>query len=282
MFTKKNIVTIETIENKLSLEERCEILNLARSSYYYKAKEPTNNAKEIMHLIEGTFENRPTKGHRMIWQDLIEIEIKIGRDRTLKYMKQLGLKAIYPKKKTSIANKEHKKYPYLLRDLDITEPNQVWATDITYLKLPTGDCYLAAIIDWCSRKILSYRISNSLDKQFCIEALNEAVDKYGTPLIFNSDQGCQFTSVDFIAELEKRQIRISMDSVGRWADNIIIERFFRTLKYEDFYLCKYETITQLKFGTKNFMEYYNNNRKHSSLGYMTPSKAYEKGKAMVA
>ncbi len=227
-----------------------------------------------MELIKEIFEGRPTKGHRMIWQDLKEVEIPIGRDRTLKYMNLLGLKPIYPGKKTSIPNKEHKKYPYLLKDLKIIEPNQVWATDITYLKLPTGNCYFVGIIDWFSRKILSYKISNTLDVQFCIDALNEAIYNYGPPDIFNSDQGSQFTCSDFIAVLENHKIKISMDSVGRWADNIIIERFFRTLKYEDFYLFKYETITETKIGIKSYIEYYNSQRKHSSLGYLTPNDYY--------
>ncbi len=234
LVTKKSVVSRE---DKISINQQCEILDLTKSSYYYEPKEPSNEALVLMEIIKEVFEDRPTKGHRMIWQ-------------------------------------EHKKYPYLLRDIDITEPNQVWAADITYLKLPTGNCYFVGIIDWFSRKILSYRISNTLDAQFCIDALNEAIYNYGPPDIFNSDQGSQFTCSDFISVLKNHKINISMYSVGRWADNIIIERFFRTLKYEDFYLFKYETIKKTKIGIKNYIEYYNNHRKHSSLNYSTPNDFY--------
>ena len=272
LYNKKAIIAKDG--DKMPVKDKCEILDLPRSSYYYEGKKPNDTERCLKEVIKDLFENRPVKGHRMIWKDLLEINIKIGRDRTLKYMKEMGLKPIYPEKKTTIANKEHKKYPYLLRDLEITAPNQVWATDITYLKLPGGDCYFAGIIDWYSRRILSYRISNTMDKQFCIDALNEALALYGPPEIFNSDQGSQFTSNDFTAVLKENGIKISMDSVGRWADNIIIERFFRTLKYEDFYLRKYETIKETKEGIKDYLQYYNYARKHSSLGYATPDQVY--------
>jgi putative transposase len=272
LITKKNIINKEEV---ISIKEQCDILDFSRSSYYYESTRfITDEEKAMMKLIEELFEECPWYGHRMIYQELKDSDIPIGRDRTLKYMKILGLDPIYPKKKTTIPNKEHKKYPYLLKNLDIVRPNQVWATDITYIKLPKGYCYFVGIIDWYSRRILSYRISNSLDTQFCIDALNEAIEIYGPPEIFNSDQGCQFTSEAFTDILKKKHIKISMDSVGRWADNIIIERFFRTLKYQNIYIFNYETIRQVKKGVASYIEYYNFRRKHSSLGYSTPDEFY--------
>ena len=252
-----------------------ELLGLTKSTYYYERKEPSSEETNIKQLISDIYEDMPFYGHRRVWRELKDSDVFIGRDRTLKYMRDMGLKPIYPEPKTTMANKEHKKYPYLLKNLEITRPNQVWASDITYLKIGSGHVYFTGVIDWYTRKILSYRISNTLDAYSCIEALEEAIAKYGVPEIFNTDQGSQYTSKDFINVLEKNKIKISMDSVGRWADNIIIERFFRTLKYEYFYIKKYETITALKTGIKNYIKFYNERRKHSSLGYSTPAIIYK-------
>jgi len=274
LFTKKEIISKDA---SISVTEQCDILSLSRSSYYYEGKVGfTDEEKAAMQTIKELYEECPWNGHRMIYQELKESEVPVGRDRVLKYMKILNLEPIYPKKKTTIANKEHKKYPYLLRDLEITKANQVWAADITYIKLPKGYCYFMGIIDWYSRKIISYRISNSLDTQFCTEALNEAIAVHGKPDIFNTDQGSQFTSNDFTSILKENKIQISMDSVGRWADNIIIERFFRTLKYQNIYIFRYETLKQVKEGVAKFINYYNFKRKHSSLGYITPDEFYNK------
>jgi putative transposase len=189
-------------------------------------------------------------------------------------MKRAGLRAIYPGKRTSMPAKHHKKYPYLLRGKGIWLPNQVWATDITYIKLAGGDVYLAAIIDIYSRKILAWRVSNTLDAEFCIAALEEAIILYGIPAIFNTDQGCQFTSDAFIAVLESNGIQISMDGVNRALDNIFIERFWRTLKYEDIYLNDYRTAIELKAGMKRYMDFYNGERFHASQDYQTPNEVY--------
>jgi putative transposase len=191
-------------------------------------------------------------------------------------MKRAGLRAIYPGKRTSISARGHKKYPYLLRRKEIWLPNQVWATDITYIKLPGGDMYLAAIIDLYSRKILSWRVSATLDAEFCITALEDAIALFGVPGIFNSDQGCQFTSEAFITALERHGIRISMDGVNRALDNIFIERFWRTLKYEDIYLNDYRTAIELKAGIKRYMDFYNGERFHQSHDYQTPDDVYTK------
>ena len=281
MNTKKNIIDKE--ESDISINKQCEILELPKSSFYYKKKQHfSSNEKSIKRCIVDIYEDLPFYGYRRVYQELKTMDIKIGKDRIQKYRKELNLKTIYPNKKTTIPNKQHKKYPYLLKDLDINRPNQVWASDITYLKLPGGYCYLVAIIDWYSRKIISYKISNTMEKEFCIEALNEAIAKYGAPEIFNTDQGSQFTSNEFINILKNNGIQISMDSVGRWADNIIIERFFRTLKYENYYIFKYINMIELKRGIKKYLGFYNNKRFHSALNYSTPSDYYEKHLQIVA
>lgn len=261
-------------DDKISITEQCKIVGVSKSSYYYEEKQESDDEKAIKIAINELFEELPFYGYRRIYEELKICDIKVGRDRTLKYMNELGLKTIFPTKKTTIANKEHKKYPYLLKDLEITQSNQVWSSDITYLRLPTGYVYFVTIIDWYSRKTLSSRFSNTLDAKFCCEALEEAILKYGKPEIFNTDQGSQFTSEDFTKILLENKIKISMDSVGRWADNIIVERFFRTLKYENFYLFKYETFTELKIGITKYLKFYNERRIHSSLGYKTPDEIY--------
>lgn len=189
-------------------------------------------------------------------------------------MKKAGLRAIYAGKRTSVPIKWHQKYPYLLRGKAIWLPNQVWATDITYIRLSGGYVYLVAIIDLFSRKVLSWRVSNTLDAEFCVAALEEAIAGYGIPAIFNTDQGCQFTSEAFTGTLERYGIRISMDGVNRALDNILVERFWRSLKYEDIYLNDYRTLVELKIGLARYFRFYNSERFHESLGYETPDTIY--------
>jgi putative transposase len=189
-------------------------------------------------------------------------------------MKKAGLRAIYAGKRTSVPIKWHQKYPYLLRGKTLWLPNQVWATDITYIKLAGGYVYLVAIIDLYSRKVLSWRVSNTLDAEFCVAALEEAIAGYGIPAIFNTDQGCQFTSEAFTGTLEQYGIRISMDGVNRALDNIFVERFWRSLKYEDIYLNDYRTLVELKTGLARYFRFYNSERFHESLGYETPDAIY--------
>ena len=260
----------------IGIKTQCEILKLTRSSYYYDEKNNfVDEEFEVKEAIKEIFEEMPFYGHRRIYEELKKYDVKIGRDRVLKYMQDLNLMPIYPMRKiTTIANKEHKKYSYLLKDLEINRVNQVWASDITYLKLPTGYIYFVAIIDLYSRKILSYKFSNTMDIKFCIDALEEAIYLYGKPEIFNTDQGSQFTSQNFIEMLNKNGIKISMDSVGRWADNIIIERFWRTLKYEHFYIFKYADFVSAKIGIIKYIKFYNEIRIHSSLNYRTPNEVY--------
>jgi putative transposase len=189
-------------------------------------------------------------------------------------MKKAGLRAIYAGKRTSIPGKGHKKYPYLLRGKHIWLPNQVWATDITYIKLKGGNVYLVAIIDLYSRKILSWRVSNTMDAEFCVSALEEAIALWGEPAIFNTDQGSQFTSDAFVGALESRGIRVSMDGKNRALDNIFVERFWRSLKYEDIYLKDYQTMSELKLGLRRYVEFFNGERFHASLDYATPNETY--------
>jgi putative transposase len=228
----------------------------------------------LFNEIDRIYTDMPYYGHRKIWKELLKRGILIGRDRTLNYMHIMGLEPFYPRQHTSIPDKQHKKYPYLLKNMLICRPNQVWAADITYIRLAKGFCYLIAIIDWYSRYILSYRISTTLDVSFCIEALQEALAKYPAPEIFNTDQGSQFTSVDFTDILLSSGIQVSMDSKGRAKDNIIIERFFRSLKYEDIYLKEYRSIAELKIGVAQYMFKYNHVRLHESLDYRLPAEAY--------
>ncbi|MFH1576781.1 MAG: IS3 family transposase [Candidatus Margulisiibacteriota bacterium] len=262
---------------KISVTEQCELLDLNRSSVYYEA-EPlfSNEQLAILNQMDRIFTDKPFYGYRRVYLDLIEQGFIVGRDRVLKYMRVLGLETFYPRKrKTTIPGKGHKIYPYLLKGLNICRSKQVWATDITYIRLAKGFCYLVAVIDWYSRRILSYRISNSLDTAFCLDALQEAIDKFGVPEIFNSDQGCQFTSQDFTDLLKTYGIQISMDSKGRAIDNVIIERFFRSLKYENIYLREYPGMPELREGVFNYMNFYNYKRPHSSLANLTPAEVYE-------
>lgn len=207
-----------------------------------------------------------------IWRAISDLGVTEKQVRRI--MKKAGLRAIYAGKKTSIPAKGHTRYPYLLRGKDIWLPNQVWATDITYIRLSGGYVYLAAIIDLYSRKVLSWRVSNTMDAEFCVAALEEAIREYGIPAIFNTDQGSQFTSEAFVGVLEAHGIRISMDGRNRAIDNILVERFWRTLKYEDIYLKDYQTMSELKSGLRRFFKFYNEERFHASLGYDTPDTIY--------
>jgi putative transposase len=269
---KKSLV--DTKDRTLSLKDQCEILNLNRSSYYYKNKEKASEDPELITELTKIYEETPFYGYRRSIDELKEKGFDCSQRKVLRLKSELGLKTLYPKRKTTISNKEHKKYPYLLKKVEINKSNKVWATDITYLSVGRSVAYLVAVIDWSSRKILSYRISNTMERSFCIEALQEAFNKYGKPKYFNSDQGSQFTSDDFIKVLKDKKVKISMDGKGRWADNIIIERFFRSLKYEEVYLKSYESLKEAKVEIGKYINFYNSKRKHSSLGKKTPDQFY--------
>lgn len=226
----------------------------------------------ILKAIMEELRVRPFYGYRKIWRALLDMGVTQKQVRRI--MKRAGLRAIYPGKRTTVPVKEHKKYPYLLRGKKIWLPNQVWATDITYIRLSGGHVYLVAIIDLYSRKVLSWRLSNTLDAEFCVSALEEAIAVWGTPAIFNTDQGSQFTSDAFVGVLKEHGIQISMDGKDRAIDNILVERFWRTLKYEDIYLNDYQNMADLKAGLKRYFEFYNSERYHQSLEYKTPDEMY--------
>lgn len=271
MNTKREMIAKK---DTVSVSMQCELVSLTKSSLYYKPVPYSDSELNMFNEIDAVYTDFPYYGHRKIWKELNKRGFLIGRDRTLSYMRMLGIEPFYPKPNTSKGNKQHKKYPYLLRGRVIDRPNQVWATDITYIRMEKGFCYLVAIIDWHSRCILSYKLSTTLDTAFCIDALNEALATYPAPEIFNTDQGCQFTSDDFTKILLEKKIQISMDGKGRAQDNIIIERFWRSLKHEDIYLREYRSMAELKMGIAKYMITYNHIRLHESLAYETPASLY--------
>ena len=259
---------------KLSLSRQCKILGLSRSSIYYQKRPIKNEDLELMRLIDEQYLKRPVWGSRSMTTFLRRQGWKINRKRVQRLMRTMGLEAIYPRPKTSKPHPEHKTYPYLLRNLVIDRPNQVWATDITYVPMHRGFMYLVAIIDWHSRKVLSWRASNTLDTNFCIDALEEAIQTHGCPEIFNTDQGSQFTSNDFTGKLEEHGIKVSMDGRGRYQDNIFIERLWWTVKYHFLYLHAFNNGAELRQGLKNWFNFYNQERFHQSLGDKTPDEVY--------
>lgn len=271
---KKELIKPEL--DTISLSKQCALLSFNRSTYYYKNLEPSPIKMSILRKIDSIYTETPFFGYRKIFHQLIEDGFKVGINQVSKYMKELGLKAIYPTKKikTTLANLEHKKYPYLLRKLDINKPNQVWSTDITYIRVNGGFVYLAAVIDWYSKAILSHKISNTMDEQLVLDVLNDALDKYGKPEIFNTDQGSQYTSYRHTQLLLDHHIKISMDGKGRATDNIAIERFWRSAKYENIYIQEYKTIRELKNGVNEYIEFYNYRRFHQTLKYKKPMEIY--------
>jgi putative transposase len=264
-------------DKEMSIIKQCDLLGINRSTLYYQEIPFIERIDpEIIAQIVEIYEHMPFYGVRRTYHELLRRGYRLGRDRISKIKSELNLRTFYPQPKTTFRNKEHKTYPYLLKGIEITALNQVWATDITYIPLKVGFAYLVSIIDLYSRKILTWNLSNSLDNSFCIDILNEAIERYGIPVIFNSDQGCQFTSDEFIQILVNKGIQISMDSKGRALDNVYIERFWRTLKQEDIYLNRYETMPTARIGINKFIHFYNTQRLHSSLEYRTPDEIYYK------
>ena len=262
----------KTVE--LPIAQQCRLLDLSRSAVYYRSRPISPKDLELMRQIDEIHLRWPFYGSRNIRDELWSRGYDLGRDRVRRLMRLMGIEALYVKPRLSQAHPGHRKYPYLLRGLSITRPNQVWATDITYIPMAKGFCYLVAIIDWASRMVLSWRLSNTLDSSFCIEALEEAIAKYGSPDIFNTDQGSQFTSEDFTDCLRSRGIVISMDGKGRWRDNVIIERLWKSVKYEDIYLKAYGSIAEVKKGLTEYFVFYNQKRWHQSLDRKTPAMVY--------
>jgi len=250
------------------------LLDISRSSAYYTPVEESEETLDVMRRIDELHVAYPFMGSRRIVVELAEQGIVANRKKVMRLMRIMGIHALYPKKKTTIRDKAHKVYPYLLRNLDVTYANQAWATDITYIPMRKGFVYVVAIIDWFSRKVLSWRLSNTMDTHFCLEALDEAIRNYGKPEIFNSDQGSQFTSDKFTDRLKEHGIQISMDGKGRWMDNVFVERLWRSLKYEEVYLKAYESIKQAELEIGNYFLFYNEQRKHQGLDNWTPDQLY--------
>lgn len=278
---KKNLVFptevkkgwIERDHPDISIERQCEICGLVRSGYYYSPKGESQYNQSLMDLIDEEFTLHPFQGYRKMTKFLRKKGHRINSKRIRRLMGLMGLEAVFPGKKTSIPNKEHKKYPYLLGDIEILKPNQVWSMDITYIRIKGGFIYLTAVLDWFSRYVLSWEVSNTLDSGFCLGALKDAM-KFGKPEIMNTDQGVQYTSTNFTGFLEANNIRISMDGKGRAFDNIFVERLWRSLKYEEVYLKNYETVQEAVTGIKEYFRFYNKERLHQSLGYETPESVY--------
>ncbi len=261
-------------EHKLSLTKQSKILDLSRSSLYYEAVPISARDLELMRLIDEIHLKHPYMGSRSMRDQLQDKGYQVGREHVSTLMKKMGIAALYKKPNLSKPHPEHKVYPYLLRGMEITRANHVWASDITYIPMARGFCYLTVVMDWASRKVLAWRLSNTLDASFCTEALEEAIRKYGTPDIFNTDQGSQFTSEAFIGILESHGINISMDGKGRWMDNVFIERLWWSVKYQDVYLKAYGSIAEARQGLGEYFEFYNLRRRHQSLDRRTPDDVY--------
>ena len=262
-------------EHSLPISRQCVALDISRSSAYRKPAGVSAEDIDLMRKLDELHLKRPFKGSRRLRDDLWDnYALQVNRKRVQRLMRLMGIRAFHPGAKTTRPNPKHKVYPYLLRELEINRVNQVWCTDLTYIPMRKGFLYLVAIMDWHSRKVLSWRLSNSLDAAPCVEALEEALANYGTPEIFNSDQGCQFTSENFTDVLKDNGIKISMDGKGRWMNNVFIERLWRSLKYEEVYLKAYDNVAQAKQGIGDWLMFYNEERRHASLSRMTPDQVY--------
>lgn len=266
-------------DETLALSLQCKLLKVNRSVVYAHKKRVLKsidkNESLLLELLDEEYTRHPFYGSRRMTKYLCGLGHKVNRKRVQRLMQTLGLVGMAPGPNTSKAHPQHKIYPYLLRGIDIIRPNQVWSTDITYIRLPHGFVYLVVIIDWYSRKVLSWRLSNTMDAGFCVDCLEDAIKVYGTPEIFNSDQGSQFTSDVFTGILIENDIKISMDGRGRALDNIFTERLWRTVKYEDVYLKQYDCIQRLLLGLTDYFVFYNEERLHQSLSYKTPSMVYQ-------
>ena len=265
---------IEPGHPALSIRRQCDLLDLNRASYYYEPASETPLNLTLMALLDKAYTAHPFYGRRKMTSYLRKAGYEVNPKRVRRLMQKMGLEAIYPKPRTTLVSQVHRIYPYLLRGVAITRPNQVWSTDITYVPMPNGFMYLTAVIDWYSRYVLSWQLSNTLDNLFCIEALQQAL-QIGQPEIFNTDQGVQFTSDAFTAILKAAEIRISMDGKGRALDNIFVERLWRTVKYDDLYLKCYATVPALYAGLHDYFLFYNYERPHQSLDERTPAAVYQ-------
>jgi len=261
--------------HKLPLTRQAEVMGISRGSVYYQPRSVSDADLGLMRRIDELHLDYPFAGARMM-RDLLHLEdYSPGRRHISTLMRRMGIEALYRRPNTSQRHPHHRVYPYLLRGLSVTRPNQVWAMDITYIPMAKGFVYLAAVMDWYSRKVLAWRVSITMDTAFCVEAVEEALERYGAPEIFNTDQGSQFTSEAFTGLQEENGIRISMDGKGSWRDNVFVERLWRSVKYEEVYLKAYESVSEARTGIGQYLEFYNARRPHSSLGRMTPEQFYD-------
>ena len=265
---------VEPDDPEVSIRRQCGLLGLNRSTRYYVPAKVSAEETALMKAIDRIFTKWPFYGSRRIAFELRKLGHKVNRKRVQRPMRIMGLQALVPGPHTSRPHPEHKVYPYLLRRLDIDRPNQVWAADITYIPLESGWGYLMAIIDWHSRAVLAWRLSNTMTVDFCVDTLKDALGRYGKPEIFNSDQGAQFTSPEFTGVLQGAGVAISMDGKGRATDNIFVERLWRSLKYEDVYIRDYATLAQAQEGIANWIRFYNETRPHQALNNRTPMDVY--------
>ena len=273
MSVERRRTMIDPAHPHLSVVRQCALVSIGRSTFYRAPPPDTAESLALMRLLDEQFLETPWYGSRQMARHLRRLGHVVGRKRVRRLMTRMGLVPIYQRPRTTVPNPEHRIYPYLLRNLVVDRPNQVWCADITYIPMRQGFLYLVAVMDWATRRVLSWRLSNTMDVDFCIAALEEALAKFGRPEIFNSDQGSQFTSPRFTEMLTDAGVRISMDGRGRWMDNVFIERLWRSLKYECVYLHAFETGSELRAGLLRWIGYCNGRRPHSSLGGLTPDEA---------
>jgi len=258
----------------LPISKQASVVGISRGSVYYQPRPVSEQDQKLMRMIDRLHLEYPFAGSRML-RDFMRLDgIKVGRKHVATLMKRMGIEALYRKPRTTKPRAGHKIYPYLLRNLKIDRPNQVWAMDITYIPMARGFVYLVAVVDWYTRRTLAWKISVTMDTHFCLEAVEEAILRYGIPEIMNTDQGSQFTSQAFIGLMKEYEIRISMDGKGSWRDNVFIERLWRSVKYEDIYLRAYDSVSEVKTGLSRYFNFYNSRRPHSSLDGKTPDQVY--------
>jgi putative transposase len=261
-------------QHPLPVVQQCQVLAIARSSFYYTRREISAADLALMRQIDRLHLEYPFAGSRMLRDLLRQDGASIGRRHVTTLMRRMGIEAIYQRPRTTKPHPGHKVFPYLLRNRQITEPNQAWAMDITYIPMNKGFVYLAAVLDWATRRVLDWRLSNSMTADFCIEGVEAAIRDYGTPEIFNTDQGSQFTDKDFVGLLEKHSIQISMDGKGSWRDNVFVERLWKSVKYEEVYLHAYDSVADARRGLGRYFLFYNQRRPHSALDSQTPDMVY--------
>jgi putative transposase len=278
MTTAERLQRVERDNPVVPIARQCAWLGVPRSRVYYQGKPPVSDDDfALMRRLDEIHTEHPFLGSRRLRDRLEREGVFANRKRIRRLMRLMGLEALYPKRKTSIPGKGHRIYPYRLRGLAITRPNQVWCADLTYIPMARGFCYLVAIMDWATRAVLSWRLSTTMEPDFCVEALEEALARHGTPEIFNTDQGAQFTSEAFTDVLKAHGIDISMDGKGRWRDNVFVERLWRSVKYEEVYLKAYESIPEARTSLAKYFHFYNHERRHQALDRRTPWEAYTTG-----